>query len=106
GSTKSRSVTPSFPARYSSVFPPSSTSTWASSLRYDQRFSLMKSDGIAYGIAGILFGLIAGWIIGSQQANLRPGPAAPAQSAQSGKSGQTGQGGGGETRAAALDETH
>jgi tetratricopeptide (TPR) repeat protein len=65
----------------------------------------MKSDGIAYGIAGILFGLIAGWIIGSQQANLRPGPAAPAQSAQSGQSGQSGQGGGGQTRAAVLDET-
>jgi len=32
----------------------------------------MKSDAIAFGIAGILFGLIAGWIIGSQQAGLRP----------------------------------
>ena len=55
----------------------------------------MKSDGIAYGIAGILFGLIAGWIIGSQQANLRPTvPAAPAtQSAQ-------GSVGGAQTRAA------
>jgi tetratricopeptide (TPR) repeat protein len=60
----------------------------------------MKSDGIAYGIAGILFGLIAGWIIGSQQANLRPTlPAAPAaQSAQGG-------GAGAQTRAAVLDET-
>jgi tetratricopeptide (TPR) repeat protein len=60
----------------------------------------MKSDGIAYGIAGILFGLIAGWIIGSQQANLRPAvPAAPAaQSAQ-------GSAAGGQTRAAVLDET-
>ena len=60
----------------------------------------MKSDGIAYGIAGILFGLIAGWIIGSQQANLRPtlptAPAAP--SAQGG-------GAAGQTRAAVLDET-
>ena len=60
----------------------------------------MKSDGIAYGIAGILFGLIAGWIIGSQQANRRPAvPAAPAaQSAQ-------GSAAGGQTRAAVLDET-
>ena len=57
----------------------------------------MKSDGIAYGIAGILFGLIAGWIIGSQQANLRPTlPTAP--SAQGG-------GAAGQTRAAVLDET-
>ena len=31
----------------------------------------MKSDAIAFGIAGVLFGLIAGWIIGSQQATLR-----------------------------------
>ncbi|MGE0450378.1 MAG: tetratricopeptide repeat protein [Vicinamibacterales bacterium] len=46
----------------------------------------MKSDSIAFGIAGIVFGLIAGWIIGSQQAMQRPGarpveaaaPAAPA----------------------------
>jgi tetratricopeptide (TPR) repeat protein len=27
----------------------------------------MKSDAIGFGIAGIVFGLIAGWIIGSQQ---------------------------------------
>jgi tetratricopeptide (TPR) repeat protein len=59
----------------------------------------MKSDGIAYGIAGILFGLIAGWVIGSQQAGTRSAPAAPAaQSAQSG-------GGAAQTRAAVLDET-
>jgi tetratricopeptide (TPR) repeat protein len=32
----------------------------------------MKSDAIAFGVAGILFGLIAGWIIGSQQAAVRP----------------------------------
>ena len=30
----------------------------------------MKSDAIAFGIAGVLFGLIAGWIIGSQQATI------------------------------------
>jgi tetratricopeptide (TPR) repeat protein len=30
----------------------------------------MKSDSIAFAVAGILFGLIAGWIIGSQQAAL------------------------------------
>ena len=32
----------------------------------------MKSESIAFGIAGIVFGLIAGWIIGSQQALLDP----------------------------------
>lgn len=30
----------------------------------------MRSDSIAYAIAGVLFGLIAGWIIGTQQAAL------------------------------------
>jgi cytochrome c-type biogenesis protein CcmH/NrfG len=40
----------------------------------------MKSDSIAFGVAGILFGLIAGWVIGSQQAALRP-PVQPPQQA-------------------------
>jgi tetratricopeptide (TPR) repeat protein len=60
----------------------------------------MKSDAIAFGIAGVFFGLIAGWIIGSQQASLRPGgapaaqqTAAPASSAASAT-----------TRAAVLNE--
>ena len=58
----------------------------------------MKSDAIAFGIAGILFGLIAGWIIGSQQGVARA-PAAPAvASAPQG-------GGSATTRAAVLDET-
>ena len=33
-----------------------------------QRFFTMKSDSIAFGIAGMVFGLLAGWVIGSQQA--------------------------------------
>jgi tetratricopeptide (TPR) repeat protein len=41
----------------------------------------MKSDAIAFGIAGIFFGLIAGWIIGSQQAAMRPAAPAPAAAA-------------------------
>ena len=44
----------------------------------------MKSDAIAFGIAGMVFGLIAGWIIGSQQARRReaaPAPAPPAAAA-------------------------
>ena len=32
----------------------------------------MRSDSIAFAIAGVLFGLIAGWIIGTQQATLNP----------------------------------
>ena len=59
----------------------------------------MKSDAEAFGIAGVLFGLIAGWIIGSQQAVVRP-PAAAAPSAQ-----QAPAGSGSGTRAAVLDET-
>jgi len=58
----------------------------------------MKSEAIAFGIAGILFGLIAGWIIGSQQGIARA-PAPPvATSAPQG-------GGAPATRAAVLDET-
>ena len=55
----------------------------------------MKPESIAYGIAGVMFGLIAGWIIGSQQAPSRQPPAqattsqAPAQA---------------NTRAAVIDE--
>ena len=59
----------------------------------------MKSDAIAFGIAGILFGLIAGGIIGSQQAATRPPTAAPAsQQASTAAGGST-------SRAAVLDET-
>lgn len=43
----------------------------------------MKSDAIAFGIAGIVFGLIAGWVIGSQQASKRDVTAAPAAAAAS-----------------------
>jgi tetratricopeptide (TPR) repeat protein len=43
----------------------------------------MKSDAIAYGVAGIMFGLLAGWIIGSQQAKLAPPPAPVAAAQQS-----------------------
>jgi tetratricopeptide (TPR) repeat protein len=58
----------------------------------------MKSDAVAFGIAGILFGLIAGWIIGSQQAVARPPAAAVAQQAPASGAGAT-------ARAAVLDET-
>jgi len=64
----------------------------------------MKSDAIAFGIAGVLFGLIAGWIIGSQQAASRPG-VAPAAQAQAADSGAAPAAGGGTTRAAVLDQT-
>ena len=59
----------------------------------------MKSDAVAFGIAGILFGLIAGWIIGSQQAVARP-PAASAAAAQPAAAAAPAP-----ARAAVLDET-
>jgi tetratricopeptide (TPR) repeat protein len=37
----------------------------------------MKAESIAFGVAGLLFGLIAGWIIGSQQTALRQPAGAP-----------------------------
>jgi tetratricopeptide (TPR) repeat protein len=61
----------------------------------------MKSDAIAFGVAGVFFGLIAGWIIGSQQATSTSRPAAPvAQQAPAGSA----SGGSSSTRAAILDE--
>jgi tetratricopeptide (TPR) repeat protein len=63
----------------------------------------MKSDAIAFGIAGVLFGLIAGWIIGSQQAALRPGAAPAAAVAPSDAAAAPGAGGT-TTRAAVLDQ--
>jgi tetratricopeptide (TPR) repeat protein len=61
----------------------------------------MKSDAIAFGIAGVFFGLIAGWIIGSQQAGPRaPAPAPAAQTPSS-----TASAGSQTTRAAVLDDT-
>ena len=59
----------------------------------------MKSESIAFGIAGVVFGLIAGWVIGAQQATTRAPAAAAAQSAAA----PAGNGAG--TRAAVLDET-
>ncbi|HYM23121.1 MAG TPA: tetratricopeptide repeat protein [Vicinamibacterales bacterium] len=64
----------------------------------------MKSDAIAFGIAGVCFGLIAGWVIGSQQASTRPPSAAAPAAVQSAPAGDP-SAGGGSTRAALLDET-
>ena len=62
----------------------------------------MKSDAIAFGIAGVCFGLIAGWIIGSQQTSARPAVAAPASAGTADAAAGSGSAG---TRAAILDET-
>ena len=42
----------------------------------------MKSESIAFAVAGLMFGLIAGWIIGSQQTTLRQPPQAARQAEQ------------------------
>jgi Tfp pilus assembly protein PilF len=60
----------------------------------------MKSDAIAFGIAGVFFGLIAGWIIGSQQATVRSAAAPAQQTAQT-----TSSSAAPTTRAAVLNET-
>jgi tetratricopeptide (TPR) repeat protein len=62
----------------------------------------MKSDAIAFGIAGVCFGLIAGWVIGSQQAIVRP--AAPPRQAATAPASNA-PSGGESTRAAVLNET-
>jgi len=56
----------------------------------------VKSESIAFGVAGIAFGLIAGWIIGTQQATSRQ---PPAQAATASAPAQA------NTRAAVLDES-
>jgi tetratricopeptide (TPR) repeat protein len=58
----------------------------------------MKSDSIAFALAGVAFGLIAGWVIGTQQATTRAPVTAPAQASAPAANG------GGGTRAALLDE--
>src|SRR5579872_2392958 len=63
----------------------------------------MKSDAIAYGVAGIVFGLIAGWIIGAQQANFRA--AGTQASAPASASTAPASGGDQTTRAAVVDQT-
>ena len=41
----------------------------------------MSRDAVIFGVAGTVFGLLLGWIIGSQQAGPRPAPAAVTASA-------------------------
>jgi len=51
----------------------------------------MKSDSIAYVIAGICFGVILGWVIGTQQARRPTGGAVPAATAAAPAAGTTAQ---------------
>jgi cytochrome c-type biogenesis protein CcmH/NrfG len=61
----------------------------------------MKSDSIAFALAGVAFGLIAGWVIGTQQAQGSRAPAAAAAQTAAAPAPAAGSGG---TRAALLDE--
>jgi tetratricopeptide (TPR) repeat protein len=58
----------------------------------------MKSDSIAFGVAGIAFGLIAGWIIGTQQAKPSQPVTQPTTTSSSSSSDST------TTRAALVDD--
>ena len=63
----------------------------------------MKSDSIAFGVAGIAFGLIAGWIIGTE--NAKPAAPAAAQTAQtSSQTSSSAASGAANTRAAIVDD--
>jgi tetratricopeptide (TPR) repeat protein len=59
----------------------------------------MESESIAFGVAGVVFGLIAGWVIGAQQATSRPvaGAGQPAAAAPAANAASP--------RAALLDES-
>jgi cytochrome c-type biogenesis protein CcmH/NrfG len=64
----------------------------------------MKLESVIYAVAGVFFGLIAGWIIGSQQALMSPRPIAPiAESAPAPPSASAS--GPGTPAPAILDET-
>jgi cytochrome c-type biogenesis protein CcmH/NrfG len=57
----------------------------------------MRSESIAFAVAGVLFGLLAGWVIGSQQTASRSPVATPAPAAASAPAGSA-------SRAIPLDE--
>ena len=61
----------------------------------------MKADSIAFAVAGVAFGLIAGWTIGTEQAAPRTPVAAQTQA----ESGSASPASGSSPRAALLDET-
>ena len=67
----------------------------------------MKSDSIAYAVAGMCFGVIVGWVIGTQQAGRASAPqvAQTSQAAQAAAPPQAqGQAAGGQRQPPPLDE--
>jgi tetratricopeptide (TPR) repeat protein len=63
----------------------------------------MKSENVVFAIAGVIFGLIAGWIIGAQQGSARPAVAAVQATTAANNPAPAGAASG--TRAAVLDES-
>jgi tetratricopeptide (TPR) repeat protein len=59
----------------------------------------MKTESVMFAIAGVIFGLIAGWVIGAQQATMRAPAAAVAASSSAPAPASEGS-----TRAVSLDE--
>src|SRR6202022_3020918 len=77
-----RSTTPATARRCSGGIRISAAHWWTGSNArcYDEfeahRPFFMRSDNVVYALAGVAFGVIAGWIIGAQQASPRaPAPA-------------------------------
>ena len=48
----------------------------------------MRADSIVFAVAGMCFGVILGWVIGAQQANVRPTAASAAASAATPQAGE------------------
>jgi cytochrome c-type biogenesis protein CcmH/NrfG len=64
----------------------------------------MKAESIVFAIAGSLFGLIVGWILGSQQTLTSGRVATPAAQQQASAPAAQGSGGGAASQAPLLDE--
>ena len=65
----------------------------------------MSKDSIVVGLAGVFFGVLIGWIIGSQQGTVAPAPAPVAAASQQAGSGAPASPPLDENRAAALKTT-
>ena len=65
----------------------------------------MRKDSIVFGVAGVFFGILVGWIVGSQQATVVAPPPAAAATPASGTPSAQAPPAFDEARAAALKTT-